>query len=299
MMSPGNSTSLESIKKLDKLGMFTHLDGVSINPYVVDWPTPYRSLMPEADFIKFVDAVIRCFAFSGRSDYPVYLTEFGWYVGKGKKHVDELTQARYSSRAALLLATRPAIKMVNFFCLDGGGGFSYLNYDGTPRPTYPAMACTFRWLADCSSGLSTNLTPSVYLAAFKKGKRAGIAIWDTKSDSAIHVPDNSIRHIQDLMGRKVVSKNGKIMAGQSPLFIDLSDDLLWSCLSTATTVLDIELMPGKSVDIGPFVEVFMPEVFVRNGAKITVAADAKPGKYCLLGKKNGTWQVFKVKVPVK
>ena len=288
MMSPGNSTSLESIKVLDKLGLFTHLDGISINPYLVDWPTPVRSRMPEADFIEFVDEVIRYFASTGRPDYPVYITEFGWYV---PNHVDELTRARYYSRAAILLAMRPTIKMANFFSLGGGGGFSYLNSDGTPRPTYPAMAQTFRWLSNSSAGVSTKLAPTLHLAAFKKGNGGGITLWDTKRDSVVNVPIRSIKRIQDMMGRNVVNRNGQLIISQSPLFLDLPDDSLLSCLSSAATTPAVKLTPGQSADIGYFDDVIVPAAFLRRGKTITVPSNIDPGEYRVLGKANGKWRM--------
>ena len=89
--------------------------------------------------VRYFVNVIGHFAATGRPDYPVYLNEFGFGTEDG-----ELTQARYSARAAILLAQRPAIKLANFFLLGGDGwGYSYLNSAGTPRPVYPAMAHAF------------------------------------------------------------------------------------------------------------------------------------------------------------
>jgi len=290
MMSPGNSISIESIKTLDKLGLFAHMDGVSLNPYVVNWPTPFRSRMPEADFIEFVDQIIAYFVATGRPDYPVYLTEFGWYVGPG--HVDELTRTQYSVRAAILLATRPTIKMANFFALGGGGGFSYLNTDGTPRPVYPAMAQTFRWLADCSNGRCIRLTPTSYLAAFRKGGGAGITLWDTKGDAIISVPIRSVTRIQDLMGRDVARKDGRLTAGPSPLFFDVTDASLAACFAAPATAPVIPLIPGKATDIGSFDAMVIPEALVRRGTTITAAPNAEPGEYRLIGKTRGTWRMI-------
>ena len=130
MMSPGNQPGIDHMKTLIQLGLFQHLDGAAINPYVVDWPKPFRSRMPEADFIDFVDAIIHCFAEANLTDYPIFVTEFGWAV---PVHVSEEQRSCYSARAALLLATRPTVQVANFFSLGGGGYFSFLNRDETPR----------------------------------------------------------------------------------------------------------------------------------------------------------------------
>jgi hypothetical protein len=293
MMSPGNSTALESIRELDKLGMFAHLDGISINPYVVDWPQPFRSRMPEADFMTFVDAVISHFATTGRPEYPVYVTEFGWY---SPNHVDELTKARYSARAALLFATRPTVKMANFFALSGGGGFSYLNSDGTPRPVYPAMAHTLRWLADCSAGASIRLSPTLHLAGFRKGRGAGIAVWDTQGDSGVTLPARSGKRVADMLGRTVEVKGGRLTAGLSPLFIELSDAALPSCLAAAAPPVAIVLAPGQSAEVGPFKEVISPDALLCKGGTLTAAATAAPGEYRLLGRAKGAWRMIVVNV---
>ena len=289
MMSPGNKASIESIKELDQLGMFAHLDGISINPYVV---TPFRSKMPEADFIEFVDEVIRHFASTGRPDYPVYLTEFGFGTEAG-----ELTQARYSSRAALLLATRPTIKLANFFLLGGDGwGYSYFNSRGAPRPVYTAMAHVFRWLSGCSSGVSTKLTPTLYLAAFKKDEGERLAIWDLESESVLKVPLHAIDRIQDMIGRNIVGSEGRLSITQSPLFLDLSGDSLLPCLSSATSAPDIKLTPGQSADIGPFEDVFLPAAFFHRGQTITAALNIDLGEYRILGKTRGAWRMISIAV---
>ena len=290
MMSPGNKASLDSIEALDKLGMFAHMDGVSINPYVVK---PFRSRMPEADFIEFVDAVIDHFASTGRPDYPVYLTEFGFAFDPD--HPEDLVQARYSSRAAILLAARPTVKLANFFLLGGDGwGYSYFNSDGTPRPVYPAMAHAFRWLSNCSPVACTRLAPSLYLAAFKKDVQAGLAIWDTTSESILNVPGPSIRRIQDMMGRNIVCSDGRLMISRSPLYLDLSDGSLLPCLSSPAAAPGLELTRGQSVDIGACDAVFMPSVFLRRGTEISAAADAEAGEYRLLGRRNGQWRMVTI-----
>ena len=291
MMSPGNNASLESIRVLDELGMFSHMDGISINPYVVK---PFRSRMPEADFIEFVDAVIAHFAATGRPDYPVYLTEFGF--GFDPDNPEELTQARHSSRAAILLAARPTIKLANFFLLGGDGwGYSYFDSDGTPRPVYPAMAQAFRWLSDCSPVASTRLAPTMYLAAFEKDGAAGLAIWDTTRESTLEVPIRSILSIQDMMGRNVASIDDRLRISQSPLYLTMADASILSCLS-ATTAPGKEFTPSQSADIGALEEVIIPEGLLRRGTVVTAAANAEPGEYRLLGKANGTWRVVTLRV---
>ena len=293
MMSPGNSTALESIEVLDTLGMFAHLDGISINPYVVDWPTPFRSRMPEADFIEFVDAVISYFASTGRPDYPLYLTEFGWYV---PGHVDELTRTRYSSRAAILLATRPVIRMVNFFSLSGGGGFSYLNYDGTPRPVYPAMAHTFRWLGGCEDGTTIRLTPTLYLAVFRRNGTGKVAVWDTAEASVLRIPGDAVERVEDMLGRTVRLDTGAITAGPSPVFIDMLDDSL-ARFCSSSVVPEQTVSPGGSVDMGHVEQFLMPDCFGVRSDAATLVPGTPPGTYRFMGKANGAWHLFRCDVP--
>ena len=292
MMSPGNSTALESIKVLDKLGMFAHLDGISINPYTVDWPTPLRSRMPEADFIEFVDAVISHFASTGRPDYPLYLTEFGWYV---PGHVDELTRTRYSCRAAILLATRPVIRMVNLFSLSGGGGFSYLNADGTPRLVYAAMAHTFRWLGGCENGTAIGLTPTLYVAVFRHNDAGKAAVWDTAGNSGLRMPGNSVQRMEDMLGRTVRVDGGTITAGPSPVFINLRDDYLPRLFSSAV-VPERGATPGGSVDVSHVDEFLMPDCFSIRDDAATLVPGTPPGAYRFIGKANGTWRLFRCDV---
>jgi len=176
-------------------------------------------------------------------DYPIYLTEFGFFANEP----DELAQARYSSRAAILLAARPTIKLANFFLLGGDGG-------------------------------------------------AGLAIWDTSSESILNVPIRSVKRIQDMMGRNVVSSDGRLIISQSPLYLELRDDSLLSCLSSATTAPGVKLTPGQSADIGYFDDVIVPEAFSLRGKTITAALNIEPGQYRLIGKANGKWRMVTITI---
>jgi hypothetical protein len=220
------------------------------------------------------------------------MTEFGYY---SPTHVNELDKARYSCRAAILLATRPTIKMANFFCLSGGGGFSYLNADGTPRPVYPAMANVFRWLSDCSAGTVEKLAPNLYSAAFKKGSATGIALWDTKSDSSVHIPVSTVKNARDIMGRNIQIVNSRISTSPSPVFLEFCDDSLLSCFS-ASPAEKLNGIAGESFSIGNLKNVIMPAKFVVDGSKIKADLNAEPGEYRILRKFKGLWQLVLIEI---
>ena len=286
MMSPGNAAALESIAELDEYGLFDDMDGISINPYVVE---PFRSRMPEADFIEFVDAVIAHFASTGRPEYPVYLTEFGF--GYDADNPRELAQARYSSRAAILLASRSNVRLANFFLLGGDGwGYSYFHADGTPRPVYPAMAQAFRWLAGSEPVAAIRLAPTLHLAAFARGGHAGLAVWDTAGESVLAVPVRLIARIQDMMGRDITAHAGRLTAGKSPVYLSLSDDALLSCLASGQSVEG----GRNSAASDRFDDVIMPQALNRDGSAITVAAKAGPGPYRFLGRSQGRWRLVTI-----
>ncbi|WP_043589172.1 sugar-binding protein [Geminisphaera colitermitum] len=228
VLGPGFSTiRIKDPARLDletanKLGLFDHLDGIVIHAYV-------DGTAPEGEFIQRVTDLQNWLRDTGRPDYPIHLTEFGWTTGKGtwQKPVDEITQARYLTRALTLLAAQ-GIQNATYFCLQfkaapnpGERGFSIVHDDTTPKPSYAAYANLARWIANIRGlGTHLHLTPTTHLILFERNNAPSIAIaWDTEAERIIEIPLQTTRR-STMTGRPLAPSATHLALSPSPTFLE-------------------------------------------------------------------------------
>ncbi len=223
VLGPSLATiNLEKFKKLVQLGLLDKLDGIAMHAYV-------NGTAPEAEFIQRVMDMNQYLDSIDKGHLPIYLTEFGWTTGKGTwpKAVDELTQARYVSRALVLLSTQH-IDAALLFCLKyksgslSEAGFSVLNQDDTPKPAYAAYANTVHWLSDADGqGTWEQISPSLNLVSFGRNGKRIIVVWSTSGLVNISLSRCRDFRVEDMVGRAVaLSNNCHLEVGETPLFVE-------------------------------------------------------------------------------
>ncbi len=287
---------VNELQTLHKLGLFKYIDGLSIHAYV-------RSTAPEFEFINLVRKLKVFMASIGKKDMPIFFTEYGWPVPPGdwQKPVDPLTQARYVSRSLILLMAEQ-IDVIQYFCMrwadpnSGAYGYGLLNFEWTPRPSYPAYATAARCLTGVKGpGKVLRLTPTTYLTLFQKGSGTLAAVWDVKGSMPVKVfvpkPWSSAR---DMMGRPVrESTDSLVSAGPSPVFIELADAGLYQM----KTVKTIPVQQGRRIFL-PWVPAWAPEAFTVKDKALTVNRTAGQGEYLVIGKTGENWELVKIRVEV-
>ena len=200
-LSSDDRSAPTKLERLVDLGLLGSLDGLSIHAYVY-------GTKPEAEFFDRVKELKTYLSSIGKAEFPVYITEFGWTTAKGtwQEPIDELTQAKYLSRAFLLLATED-IKAAVYFCQlyrnapnPGEEAFSILHQDHTPKPAFAAFANASRWLAGISQERRLVQNGDLNLALFLKGQTAAVAAWDTGGGSFLSFESEPLA-AEDMTGR--------------------------------------------------------------------------------------------------
>jgi hypothetical protein len=287
---------VNELQTLHKLGLFKYIDGLSIHAYV-------RSTAPEYEFIDLVRKLKAYLASIGKKDLPIFFTEYGWPVPPGdwQKPVDPLTQARYVSRSLILLMAEQ-IDVIQYFCMrwadpnSGAYGYGLLNWEMTPRPSYPAYATAARFLTGVTgAGKVLQLTPTTYLALFQKSKGTLAVVWDIKDAAATRVfMPGPWTMARDMMGRPVQgSTDSHITASPSPVFVELADAELYQM----KTIKTVRVQQGKKIFM-PWVPAWAPEVFTVKDKALTVSRNAAQGEYLALGKTGKAWELVKIRVEV-
>ncbi|HEX2949357.1 MAG TPA: carbohydrate binding domain-containing protein, partial [Armatimonadota bacterium] len=281
------------LKRWIQLGLLNHLDGMVVHPYVDGTP-------PEEEFITRVIELRNYLTSIGRKDFPLYLTEFGWTTGAGgwQKPVDEITQARYVSRALTLLST-VNVDAIVYFCFSynninpGETGFALFNTDYTPKPGYAAYANVTRWLTGVEQGgCWLSLTPSTNLVFFPKGSKTVAVAWDTKGTSTITLPQPA-QLVQDMMGATITPSTSYTIS-PSPKFFELADP----SLARVSFLPEVSVTPGETVRL-PWNKAMLPNGFQRNGRTIKVPSNISLGHYQILGKGANGWQVLPINIAAK
>lgn len=284
ILGPGLATiKMDLFKKYVALGLLQDLDGVVFHPYVC-------GTAPEGEFIEKVAELQDYLKSIGKEDMPVFFTEFGWTTVEGLSWtppVDEITQARYASRSLVLLSAR-GIAGITYFCLlfkdPIAGGFSLLNQDSTPKPGYAAFANTTRWLAGAEKkGRCLQMSPTAYLALFRKQDCLIAVAWDSKDKSRLHIPELSGR-AEDMMGHAVPVKNGMpLEIWQSPIFLELKDKSLFD----VKMLPEIQIMRGQKLRLSSdWGEIHAPTPLSIENGELFTPANAPLGKYILIGRKG-------------
>lgn len=218
---------LPHLKQLVDAGLLDHLDGISLHGYV-NGATP-----PEGEFIGNIIELKRYLRSIGKEDMPLYLTEFGWSTGYGGTgpfvHVDELTQARYVSRALTLLYAQELEAAIHFALLFNSkkdtaeqsflSGFSFLNKDETPKPAYASYANASKWLAGTSNPSWLKISPTTHLVMFDKGAKQIAVAWDAAGEQQVHLPQ--VVAAEGMMGQRITKTNSMTLS-PSPSFIQFN-----------------------------------------------------------------------------
>jgi hypothetical protein len=289
---------VNELQMLHKLGLFKYIDGLSIHAYV-------RSTAPEYEFIDLVRKLKVFMASIGKKDMPIFFTEYGWPVPPGdwQKPVDPLTQARYVSRSLILLMAEQ-IDVIQYFCMrwadpnSGAYGYGLLNFEWTPRPSYPAYATAARFLTGVRGpGKVLKLTPTTYLALFQKGTGTLAAVWDVKEASPapekVFVP-RPWRAARDMMGRPVKeAADSLVAASPSPVFAESADPGFY----LMKTVKTIPVQQGRKIFL-PWVPVWAPGAFTLKEKSLTVSKSTPQGEYLVIGKLADKWESVKIRVDV-
>jgi hypothetical protein len=220
VLGPGLATiKIARLRNLAKLGLFDYLDGVATNAYS-------EVGKPEGEFIRRVRDLKNLLAEVGRTNMPIYITEYGWTSSPGtwQQPVDELTQARYVARSLALLRNEE-VNAAIYFCLRyttrnvGEEGFSVTRADGTPKPAYVAFATASRMIGrDGISSLIEGDDGSRLFQLHSKNKfEAVIVAWKPDSDRGVFVSGEFAKSVVDMMGRSLdVTETFKV--GESPLY---------------------------------------------------------------------------------
>ncbi|EIQ01213.1 protein of unknown function (DUF1083) [Opitutaceae bacterium TAV1] len=302
VMGPGFSTiRIKDPARLDldtanRLGLLDHFDGLVIHAYV-------DGTAPEGEFIQRVIDLQDWLREVGRPDFPLHLTEFGWTSGKGtwQKPVDELAQARYLTRSLTLLAAR-GVENATYFCLQykaapnpGERGFSIVNDDETPKPSFAAYANLARWIAGVrGSGNWLRLTPSTHLVLFERDNANSIAIaWDTEGDRSVDFPLPTIRRTS-MTGRDLPGNSSRLTLSPSPVFLEFATRQA-PALHTLPTLNvmrggDPVALPKTAPWIAP------SPLSTQDNQHVVVPSSASNGDYLVLAPDGDGWLAQPVRV---
>jgi len=275
------------LERLVDLGLLGSLDGLSIHAYVY-------GTKPEAEFFDRVRELKTYLSSIGKAEFPVYITEFGWTTAKGtwQEPIDELTQAKYLSRAFLLLATED-IKAAVYFCQlyrnapnPGEEAFSILHQDHTPKPAFAAFANASRWLAGISQERRLVQNGDLNLALFLKGQTAAVAAWDTGGGSFLSFESEPLA-AEDMTGRPVPAEPRTFKLDDSPVFISFVDPNLFDM--AVTNLLAVNRGEVKPV---PFTGEWADRFFNVAKGTLTVMNSAPRGRHTIIGMTSEGWRAI-------
>jgi hypothetical protein len=283
---------MDEVRELVRLGLLQYIDGLSIHAYVQSTP-------PEAEFIQYVRDLKSYLVSIGKKDLPVFFTEYGWPVPPGdwQKPVDPLTQARYVSRSSILLVAEQ-IDAIQYFCLrwadpaSGAYGYGLLNWDWTPRPSFPAYANAARCLTGVTGpGRVLKITPTTYLTLFNKDNGTLAAAWDIEGKSSVFVP-GPWRTARDMMGGPVQEPpEGVTYVGPSPIFVELASGGLYRMKE----VQSVQIRQGEDVHL-PWAPAWVPLALPADGATLHIPPAAAKGSYLAMGQTSEGWQCASITV---
>lgn len=219
VLGPGFATvDVDRMASLEKRGAFEFLDGIATNAYTQGSP-------PEGEFIqriKLLKLFMNDIGFRGK---PIFLTEFGWTtsIGTWQKPVTELTQAQYVSRSMALLSAE-GVNTAIYFCQlfkeknAGLAGFSVLNPDGTPKPSFVAYATALRML-DGKKLTHAELLKGVHYVQSNTKMGLELMIWNA-GNRRVFLPLAFTKKALDMMGRDVDRAVNYELDG-SPIYLDI------------------------------------------------------------------------------
>lgn len=287
------SIAMPEFKKLDEMGLLKGFDAINMHAYV-------NATAPEGEFIERVAALTGYLRQTGRGDWPLYLTEFGWCSGHGdwQKTIPSLEKARYCARSLALVASQPVDGIV-YFCfqivgLDATEGYSLLRPDGLPTPSYVSYVTIAKWLATTRrhDGHWFRFSPDLNLVLFESQPEPVAVAWCASGPGAVKLPVAPTR-LEDMMGRPVAPPaDGLLAVSPSPIYMVLPAG---KDFANMARLPERSLAPGASLTL-PWPGRFAAAEIALDGNRATVAPTAAPGEYLVLGEQDGKWQAQPLKV---
>jgi hypothetical protein len=224
-----------------KAGAITHVDAISIHTYTYyQEDESRRSADAWKDFVIETEQDIK--AITGRSNFPIYITEMGWPTHVGPKGSDPGLASDYFSQMLFMARTLPFIKGIwKYDFRDDGSNqadpennFGMLTFDGRPKPGYDAIKSISKIIESATFvGDIQNLSSGTEGVSFKTvGGRRGAAIWNKDSSDATS-EDVKVRKLDVGETRAEV----KPVRGPSPMQASPTDSSTVKVTRTPTLVL--------------------------------------------------------------
>lgn len=286
--------NMHLVRKLGSLGLFDALDAVNVHPYV-------EGTAPELEFISRIDDFEQYLASIGKSDMPIFYTEFGWTTGVGgwQKSVTREQQAQYVARSLSLLGTTKMTACVYFALFyrnvnKGEEGFSLIANDNTPTPSLNALATSFKHLGNISKvGKRIKFSPNIFLNVFETNdKQMLVTAWST-SDEELFVPPFEVTKAFNIMGQRLELTNGNKF--------NLSQNIIY-LYSNDKSLLDLEMLPAQKLLANSELEhnlvnpiVFAPLEIRQN--KVYAPTYTRHGDYMALGKIDNQFKAIPIRIP--
>ncbi len=287
------SIRMKDVRKYDELGLFDAFDGYNMHAYV-------NATAPEGEFIDNIASFLAFQREKGRSDRPVYLTEFGWCSGAGdwQKIIPSLTKAQYCSRSLCLTGAQP-IDGIVYFCyqivgLDANEGYSLIRPNGLPTPAYAAYVNALKWLSGTrkEDGRWFKFSPKLHLVLFNAQPNNLGAAWCTEGTATLTLPAAPLRK-EDMLGRPLPAGTEPVLAvSPSPTFIELPGG---GAFKDMTMLPETTATPGGTVTL-PWPGVFAASEVALSGTEARIANAATPGDYLVIGQVGERWQGQPVRV---
>ena len=272
------SIHIANLTKIESGDLLGSLDFLDMHAYVGGTP-------PEEEFIRKIEMLKEWLDAHGRSDMPIYLTEFGWTAASGtwQPPVDRATQARYVARS-LALAWSQGMKALIYFALDfrtkkaGEAAFSLIGADGRPEAGFAAFAAVSRHFAASKPLGRFILAPGVHAVVGRREGRLQMMLWcEDKTPSREVVPPFAVISARDLFGSPI-SATAPLRISASPLFLEI-DDTTGTDIATLTSKLAASLPPAPAPAEGTDSEkqASPPPLDIwPEGAKLPTTQHSKP-----------------------
>lgn len=285
------SVKTDLLTRLDRLGLFAGLDGISIHPYV-------NGTAPEGEFIARIDA-LRAWNRARVRPLPIFFTEFGWQTNPKdwQLAVDERTHARYTARSLLMVAARPDIAAQQLFCLlnarpGSWDAYSMIAADRTPRRAYAYAATAMHRLAGAGAIRDLVIGEGMHAVTWKRPGGSGLAMWSTGSDGTVQMPAAALA-AWDATGRPIAPPGVVWSPGQDPTYLASDDPALAGApdleprtvLAGSASALPFDAVLASSAVVGP-----------APGGGWQVRADAPRGRWQVAGHGPTGWSVLPLTV---
>lgn len=280
------NVKIDWLARLDALGLFAHLDGLSFHPYV-------NGTAPEGEFIERIDA-LRAWNAARSHPLPLYITEFGWQTDPSdwQLAVDERTHARYTARSQLLLATRPDIIAYQVFCLlnrhrGNWGAYSLLAADGSPRLAYAYAATAMHRLAGATRARVFELGAGARTLVWASEGGTRLALWSDQDDVPVRLPA-AAGTAWNASGRQLTPPSEESLATTDPLYLAMEG----LDLADAPELPPMTVLAGATPPL-PFATVLATDAVIEADASggWRVRADAPRGRWQVAGRGPHGWAV--------